>query len=89
MKDWVKLGMVILLLLSMIAIFISPAVDLEPTALRAANLANLLFALLALAGTVLTARFDVPISPVASTFERECALLPAPDLVDLNCTRLC
>ncbi len=89
MRDLVKLGMVILLLLSLITVFISPAVDLEPTALRAASLANLMFAVLAMAGTALAARLSRAVASAATSFEHDCPLLPALDLVDLNCTRLC
>lgn len=81
--------MVILLLLSVLTIFISPAVDLQPTALRAVQLANMLFAVLALAGTSLTACLSRPTVRVAGAFEHASPLVPAQDLIDLNCTRLC
>jgi hypothetical protein len=87
--DRSKFAMVILLLLSVIIIFISPAVDLQPTALRSVQLANMLFAVLALAGTALAACFSGPTLPVAEALEHASALVPAQDLVDLNCTRLC
>jgi len=88
-KNSIELGAVIMLLLSVIAIFVSPAVDLEPTALRALQLANALFAILALAGTILTGLFSRVVSSFPRVIEPVCALLPAPELVDLNCTRLC
>lgn len=87
--DVLKFGLVILLLFSVIAVFVSPAVDLEPTALRAAKMANLLFALLALAGTAFTARLRQATAAHATTFEPNYGLLSAPDLVNLNCIRLC
>jgi hypothetical protein len=88
MADRAKLGMAIVLVLSVITIFISPVVDLQPTALRALQLANMLCAVLALAGAVLATLFSRVI-PFATILEPDCGLLPAPDLVDLNCTRLC
>lgn len=89
MKSDIKFRLVILLLLSMIAIFISPAMDLQPTALRALTLANSLFAILALAATILTRLFGRVVPSFAHIVETDCGLLPAPDLVALNCTRLC
>jgi hypothetical protein len=88
-KSGVKIGAVVLLVLSVLTIFISPAVDLQPTALRALKMANLLFAFLALAGTAFSARLNLPPSRIAATFEIDYALLPPPDFIDLNCTRLC
>jgi hypothetical protein len=84
-----KLGVAILLLLSVIAIFVSPAADLAPSALRAAKMVNLIYAVMLLAGTAVIARLQQAASPVAAIFEEECAPRPAPDLLDLNCTRLC
>ncbi len=82
--------MVLLLLVSAITMFISAAVDFPPTALRAVRFGNLLFAVLALAGTAATARSSCPPTVYrVRIFERDRALLAAPDLVDLNCTRLC
>ncbi len=89
MKDFIKLGLIILVLVSVALVFISPAVDLEPTALRAAKMATLLFALLALAGTIFYARLSRAISPIAAACEADCALLLGRDVVDLNCSRLC
>lgn len=80
---------VTLLLLSMIAIFVSPAVDLQPTALRAMKCASLLFAALLLAGSAICARLRVPIGSTTSIAERHSVLSPPPDLLELNCVRLC
>jgi len=79
---------VILLLLSMVTIFISPAVDLQPTALRALQLANLLLTVLALAGHAVFARWNTSISLVAHPCE-DLRIPPPPDLLKLNCARLC
>ena len=81
--------MVILLMLSVVAIFVSPAVDLQPTALRALKSANLLFAALVLAGSALCARIHVAPEPIGTIVERHSVLSPPPDLLELNCTRLC
>ena len=89
MKDNSKFGVVILLLLSVITIFISPAVDLQPTALRALQLANMVFAMLALAGTTWSARVRVPLNPATTPFACDCVWAPTPALIDLNCVRLC
>jgi hypothetical protein len=89
MRNILKVGLVILLLLSVIAVFISPAADLAPTAMRAVKLANLLFSVLALAGIAVIAhvhRHDVAVS---DTCEVDYILRSAPDLVVLNCTLLC
>lgn len=80
---------VILLLLSVIAIFVSPAVDLQPTALRAMKCASLLFAALLLAGTALCARLQVPIGSLRRIAENQSFPSPPPDLLELICVRLC
>ena len=68
MKSRSKLVIVVLLLLSVATIFISPAVDLQPTALRALQLANLFFAFLALGATA--ACYASGSSPVAGGVNR-------------------
>lgn len=89
MERPIKLAIVILLLLSVIAIFASPAVDLQPTALRAMKCATLLFAVLLFAGTVLCARLRVLQSHASLRAERRSVLAPTPDLMMLNCALLC
>ena len=89
MNDRSKLVIVVLLLLSVATIFVSPAVDLQPTALRALQLANLFFAFLALGASAASALLEVPLSRVGSTIEREWFLAPSLSLLDLNCVRLC
>ncbi len=90
MKRRSALGVAILLILSVTAIFISPAIDLQPTALRALQLANMLLALLVLLGTsvlalLFTARRSVQTDSGCDCFSPP----PTSDLVDLNCTRRC
>ena len=89
MERSLKLGMVILLSLSVIAIFVSPAVDLQPTALRAMKCATLLFAVLLFVGTISCARFRVLPGRAAVGTERHSGLSSTPDLLKLNCALLC
>lgn len=84
-----KVAVIILLLLSVIVIFVSPAVDLQPTALRALKFANVLFAALLLAGTALWAHLRVASEPITPIDKRHSVLSPPPDLLELNCARLC
>jgi len=83
-----RLTVVIVLLLSVLIVFVSPAVDLEPTALRAMQAANLLFAALVLAASVMAALISLAARHIGSV-----RYLPSfwtgTDLVDLNCVRLC
>jgi hypothetical protein len=88
-KDGAKFVVVILLLLSVITIFISPAVDLQPTALRALKLATMLLAFLALAATGVSTHLQVVLRRGTTTAECGCVWVPVPNLVDLNCTRRC
>ena len=85
-----KLGLVILLLLCVITVFVSPFVNLEPSAMRAMKSADLLFAALALAGAVVFGRTSAVGWRVSGVrYEALGAQQPAPDLVKLNCARLC
>ncbi|MGC2195575.1 MAG: hypothetical protein WA628_12930 [Terriglobales bacterium] len=84
-----KLGIVIVLLLCVMAVFISPAVDLEPTALRALKAANMLFAALILAGTTIAAYLTLSFSFMGMVFDFHPMEASAASLVDLNCVRLC
>ena len=81
--------MVIILLLAVTVVFVSPAVDLEPTALRAAQAATLLFAVLALAGSVIASSLHISCFHLVAILRTESVPFFAADLVDLNCNRLC
>jgi hypothetical protein len=74
-----------LVLLGVIALFISPALDLEPSALRAARSAYLLFSALAALSTVLACMLRTLfwVESIRDSFSH-----PAPSLIDLNCARL-
>ena len=85
----VRLALGVVLVLAVLIIFISPAIDLPPTALRSLKMANLLFFAIALGGKVLVTglagvvrypAFDVAPYPGPAIVE---------DRVNLNCTRLC
>lgn len=80
---------VVILLLAVTVVFVSPAVDLEPTALRAAQAASLLLAVLALARSVLASIPHTPCLQLVAILTTESASFFVPDLVDLNCNRLC
>jgi hypothetical protein len=85
-----KLAITLLLLLVVVATFVSPSASLAPTALRAARVANMLLAVLALAGTVLATRpIRSPLRRTASTFRPHPAWAGSVELIVLNCVRLC
>jgi predicted membrane-bound spermidine synthase len=80
----------LLVMISVAVVFFAPSVDLEPTALRAAQAAELVLLAIASVGILITAHL-----PVLMTRPREredlvlIILGREPNLVDLNCTRLC
>ena len=84
-----KFRIALVLLLAVIVIFVSPAVNLEPTALRALQVASMLFAALALAGTVLAYGANLLARYVDTAFSFHPVLSRTDDIIDLNCTRLC
>jgi len=82
-----KSALIILLLVAVAVVFFAPSVDLEPTALRAAQAAQarqiaLISAAFAFSGLLC---FIGLVSPS----DRESRVLIDCDLVTLNCTRLC
>lgn len=89
MNGATKVAVGIVLLLSVLIIFIAPAVDLEPTALRAMQAASLLFAVLALAGTTIAATLTVSNPCLGAVFGFHPIGASTASLVDLNCVRLC
>ena len=81
-----KITIGVCLVLAIAYIFVFPAFDISPTALRAARNADLLFVSIAAAAYALTllrpqAGRALP-PPVVSCD-------PVPDLIDLTCIRLC
>ena len=89
MRGVARIALIIFLLLSVLTVFVSPNVDLEPTALRAMQFANLLFAVLVLAGSTIAALLPTPFVRIASLTELDISAVAGPDLLDLNCARLC
>jgi len=85
MSQRVKVGVTILLLLAVAYIFVMPALDLDPTALRGMRLAILVFASIAAAASIL----DVakPVCDSLAFAPLNCDL-PTSDLTDLTCARL-
>jgi hypothetical protein len=80
---------VAILLLAVTVVFVSPVVDLEPTALRAAQAASLLFAALVLAGSFIASSLHASCFQLAAILRTEDSPFYGTDLVDLNCNRLC
>jgi len=89
MSAAVKVAVGIVLLLSVLVVFIAPAVDLEPTALRAMQAASLLFAVLALARTTIAATLTLSNPYMGAVFSGRPIDASTASLVDLNCARLC
>lgn len=89
MPHRIQLGLVIVLLFTVLVVFISPAVDLEPTALRAARAANLVFFALVQAGCAIAGLLQTSLSPFARISPFWALLSSSTDLVDVNCVRLC
>ena len=89
MSRALQIGFAVVLLLLVVAVFVSPAVNLLPTALRAVHLASLLWTLLTFAALVFSL-FDVPAWIWTTCFcGRRVPVPSAVSLMDLNCTRLC
>ena len=78
-----------MLLLSVLIIFVSPAIGLEPTALRALKMADLLFAAIALAGTIVVTGLSGEFKHLVASIHFFFMLARIANRVDLNCTRLC
>jgi hypothetical protein len=89
MRSDAKLGIVIVLVLSVTVVFVSPQVDLEPSALRALKASNMVFAALVLAGTAIAAYLSVSFPSIGMILEFHRIEASAASLVDLNCARLC
>lgn len=89
MSRRLQIGFAVVLLLLVLAVFVSPAVDLLPTALRASHLLAMLWTLLTFAALVFSL-FDIPASTWTTYFGGRQVPIPSGlSLLDLNCTRLC
>jgi hypothetical protein len=86
MGSKIKVGAALLLLLVVVYIFVLPAFNLDPTALRAAREIGLIFIGMAAAASALSA-------PKSCTQSARIALVtavqPSSHLIDLTCARLC
>ena len=89
MSDRTRFLVAFLLLLAVLIVFISPAVDLEPSALKALHMATLLFAALALAGTVLALGDQIVLERFVDALAFHSPPHPTESLLDLECSRLC
>jgi len=78
-----------LILFSVVAVFVSPGVDLEPTAMRAVQAATLAMAALAAAATLLTSMLLASEQFTPSGGALHCCSIVPPDLIAVICTRLC
>jgi hypothetical protein len=78
-----------LILFSVVAVFVSPGVNLEPTAMRAVQAATLAMAALAAAATLLTSMLLASKQFTASDGALHSRIIAPPDLIAVICTRLC
>jgi hypothetical protein len=88
-KENSKIGIIVALVVCVMVVFVSPAVSLEPTALRASKAANLLLAALLLAGSLVAALLHICFAHFVIRQEFDTPVARAADLVDLNCVRRC
>ncbi len=87
MPGKVKVTIAVCLLLVVAYIFVLPAFDIDPTALRAARNADLLFFAIAAAASALTLlRPRLGIFLLSPDFAHSSV---SSNLIDLTCTRLC
>jgi hypothetical protein len=85
-----KLAITLLLLLVLVTTLVSPSASLAPMALRALRVANMLLAILAVAGTVLAARrIRTRLRRAGRVFRPHPVVAESMELIDLNCARLC
>jgi hypothetical protein len=78
----------LLLLLGIVLVFASPAVNLSPTALRASRAAQRLALTLAAAAALVSLFSAFPMAEQAIS-PRETTFLPPADLLNRLCARLC
>ncbi len=88
MKGWPKGLVAVLLVLSVLVVFVSPAVELQPTAVRAGQCALVIaFALMA-AAFILCGIRKAPVALPAPTSSPG-LVNSALELLEFECTRLC
>jgi quinol-cytochrome oxidoreductase complex cytochrome b subunit len=74
---------------AIVVLFVSPVLDLEPSAMRAMRQAHIFFHAFAAAASMLLYLLAKHSDFFAWSFESHPARQDDPDLFDLNCTRLC
>jgi hypothetical protein len=89
MRCIAKSCVVLMLITSVVGVFASPAVDLEPTALRALQAAILFFAALALAKASIASLLTFVFSVVFVPLKRAGYPISGVALLDFTCARLC
>ncbi len=87
-QDSFRVALALITLLSVAAVLISPAVDLQPTAMRASRDAKLAFPALAIAAGVLVSICGET-APADRSPHLQSQFTRGPDLFDLTCSRLC
>ena len=83
------LVLAVLVLVAVFMIFVLPDVDLDPTTLQALSLAQMLLCVLALAAATVAAHLRLSRRYFVTMRWADAVARTAPDLLDLNCTRLC
>jgi hypothetical protein len=86
MRKRLQTALALCLLLAIAYVFVLPAFDIDPTALRASRHAISLFLAIAAAGSMLTIFRPAALLRLYQSFP---APQSGPNLIDLTCTRLC
>ncbi len=89
MKDLFQTVLVAATVVAILVLFVSPVLDMEPSAMRAMRHAHIFFHAFAAAASMLLYLLAKHADFFAWAFEVHPARQDGPDLFDLNCTRLC
>jgi len=89
MRGGARIGVGMFLLFVVLAVCISPFIDLAPTILRSQAFANLVFAAIALAGSALSFRGRCLTEHWESRANLDNASILQTSLLDLKCSRRC
>lgn len=79
----------LVLVVSVVAVFVAPAVDLEPTAMRAARAAQLFMCSFAAAAAIMFSLLPAMQSAHVGLFGHLHVLCSSADILDVDCARLC
>jgi quinol-cytochrome oxidoreductase complex cytochrome b subunit len=88
-KDLFQIVLVAATVVAILVLFVSPALDLEPSAMRAMRHAHIFFHAFAAAASMLLYLLTKHPEFFGWVSEAHPARQDGPDLFDLNCTRLC